>query len=219
LGFIYGLGQCVCTSKLEKTIRRGEAIMKKKRYSALEVLEVTDGIAGRPDCVYIIPPNKDMPLIKGSLHLLDPGAPHGLRLPIDFFFRSLAQDRQERAIGIILSGTGSDGTAGIRAIKGEGGLTLAQTPESTSFDGMPRNAIATGLVDFVADPEKMHAQLKRTVVFWAYGLRQPSWLTRRGTYMQLPPPNDWSKGRKLTRLPHLHGVSAGSCIFSFSGTG
>ncbi len=83
----------------------------------------------------------------------------GLRLPIDFFFRSLAQDQHERAICIVLSGTGSDGTLGLRAIKGEGGMVMAQNPESTEYDGMPRSAIATGLVDFILPPAEMPAQL------------------------------------------------------------
>jgi two-component system, chemotaxis family, CheB/CheR fusion protein len=95
----------------------------------------------------------------GTLQLLEPAAPRGLRLPIDFFFRSLAQDQHERAICIVLSGTGSDGTLGLRAVKGEGGMVMAQNPESTEHDGMPRSAIATGLVDFVLPPAEMPAQL------------------------------------------------------------
>jgi two-component system CheB/CheR fusion protein len=91
--------------------------------------------------------------------LLEPAAPRGLRLPIDFFFRSLAQDQRERAVGIVLSGTGSDGTLGLRAIKGEGGMAMAQSPDTTEFDGMPRSAIATGLVDYILPPAAMPAQL------------------------------------------------------------
>ena len=83
----------------------------------------------------------------------------GLRLPIDFFFRSLAQDQRERAICIVLSGTGTDGTLGLRAIKGEGGMAMVQAPESAAYDGMPRSAIATGLVDYVLPPDKMPEQL------------------------------------------------------------
>ena len=78
----------------------------------------------------------------------EPTAPRGLRLPIDFFFRSFAQDRGERAICIVLSGTGTDGTLGLKAIKEEGGMVIVQAPESAKYDGMPRSAIATGLVDF-----------------------------------------------------------------------
>jgi two-component system CheB/CheR fusion protein len=91
-----------------------------------------DGMVVRPNCAYIIPPNHDMAFLNGTLQLLEPTAPRGQRLPIDFFFRSLAQDQHERAIGIVLSGTGSDGTLGVRAIKGEGGMVMAQNPDPPS---------------------------------------------------------------------------------------
>jgi len=126
-----------------------------RRYTRMQVFEVTDGMTVQPDCVYIIPPNHDMAFINGTLQLLEPAAPRGQRLPIDFFFRSLAQDQHERAIGIVLSGTGSDGTLGIQAIKGEGGMVMAQTLESTEYDGMPCSAIATGLVDIELLPAEM----------------------------------------------------------------
>ena len=130
-----------------------------RRYTRMQVFEVVDGIAVQPNCAYIIPPNRDMAFLNGTLQLLEPSAPRGQRLPIDFFFRSLAQDQGERAIGIVLSGTGSDGTLGVRAIKGEGGMVMAQNPGSTEFDGMPRSAIATGLVDYELPPAEMPAQL------------------------------------------------------------
>ena len=130
-----------------------------KRYTRMQVFEVEDGMAVKPNCAYIIPPNRDMAFLNGTLQLLEPAAPRGQRLPIDFFFRSLAQDQHERAICIVLSGTGSDGTLGVRAIKGEGGMVMAQNPESTEYDGMPRSAIATGLVDYVLPPAEMPAQL------------------------------------------------------------
>ncbi|MBK1716989.1 chemotaxis protein CheB [Thiocystis violacea] len=139
-----------------------------KRYTRMSVQEVEDGMAVRPDCAYIIPPSHDMALFNGRLKLLEPSSPRGLRLPIDFFFRSLAQDQHERAIGVILSGTGSDGTLGARAIKGEGGLILVQSPESAAYDGMPRSAIATGLTDFVLSPEAMPTRLM-TYVAHAFG--------------------------------------------------
>lgn len=130
-----------------------------QRYTRMQVFEVEDGMTVKPNCAYIIPPNRDMAFFNGTLQLLEPSAPRGQRLPIDFFFRSLAQDRHERAICIVLSGTGSDGTLGVRAVKGEGGMVIAQNPDSTEYDGMPRNAIATGLVDFVLPPAEMPAQL------------------------------------------------------------
>ena len=130
-----------------------------RRYTRMQVFEVEDGMVVQANCAYIIPPNHDMAFLNGALHLLEPSAPRGQRLPIDFFFRSLAQDQHERAIGIVLSGTGSDGTLGVRAIKAEGGMVMAQNPESTEFDGMPRSAIATGLVDYELPPAEMPAQL------------------------------------------------------------
>src|SRR5881296_1680343 len=142
-----------------------------KRYTRMQVFEVEDGMAVRPNCAYIIPPNRDMAFVNGTLQLLEVVHPRGLRLPIDFFFRSLAQDQHERAIGIVLSGTGGDGTLGMRAVKGEGGMAMAQNPESTEYDGMPRSAIATGLVDYVLPPAEMPAQLI-TYVEHAFG-RKP----------------------------------------------
>jgi two-component system, chemotaxis family, CheB/CheR fusion protein len=130
-----------------------------RRYTRMQVYEVEDGMTVQPNCAYIIPPNHDMALSQGKLHLLEMGERHGLRLPIDFFFRSLAQDQRERAICIVLSGTGSDGTRGVRAVKEAGGMVMAQTPDSTEFDGMPRSAIATGLVDYVLLPAEMPDQL------------------------------------------------------------
>ena len=129
------------------------------RHTRMQVFEVEDGMVVQPNCIYVIAPNFDMAFINGALQLLPPGAPRGHRCPVDFFFRSLAQDHHARAIGIVLSGTGSDGAQGIRAIKGEGGMAMAQNSESTQYDGMPRSAVATGLVDFVLAPAKMPAQL------------------------------------------------------------
>jgi two-component system CheB/CheR fusion protein len=130
-----------------------------RRYTRMQVFEVEDGMAVQPNCAYIIPPNRDMAFLNGALHLLEPAAPRGQRLPIDFFFRSLAQDQHERAICIVLSGTGSDGTQGVRAIKGEGGMVMAQNPGSTEYDGMPRSALGTGLVDYELPPAEMAPQL------------------------------------------------------------
>jgi two-component system, chemotaxis family, CheB/CheR fusion protein len=130
-----------------------------QRYTRMQVFEVEDGMVVKPNCAYIIPPNRDMALVDGALQLLEPTLARGIRLPIDFFFRSLAQDQHERAICIVLSGTGSDGALGVRSVKGEGGMVMVQTPESTEYDGMPRSAIATGMVDFVQPPNEMPAQL------------------------------------------------------------
>jgi two-component system CheB/CheR fusion protein len=121
-----------------------------QRATTMEVVQVKDRTAVRPDHVYVIPPNKDMSILHGALHLLDPTAPRGLRLPIDFFFRSLADDRKERSIGVILSGMGTDGTAGLKAIKEKAGVVFVQDPVSAKFDSMPRSAIDAGLADVVA---------------------------------------------------------------------
>jgi two-component system CheB/CheR fusion protein len=129
------------------------------RYTKMPVYEVKDGMVVQPDCVYVIPPNHDMVLEYGKLQLLEPSEPRGHRLPIDLFFRSMAQSKQDLAIGIVLSGTGSDGTLGVRAIKAEGGMLMVQSPESSEYDGMPRSAIATGLVDYILTPAEMPAQL------------------------------------------------------------
>jgi len=130
-----------------------------RRYTRMKVFEVEDGMEVKPNCAYIIPPKRDMAFVNGTLQLMEPSSQRGLRLPIDFFFRSLAQDQHERAICIVLSGTGSDGTLGVRAIKGEGGMAMVQTPESTEYDGMPVSALGTGLVDFELPPAEMPAQL------------------------------------------------------------
>jgi len=129
------------------------------RRTHMPVLEVEDGMVVRVNCVYIIPPNRDMACLNGTLQLLVPTAPRGHRLPIDFLFSSLAADQHERAIGIVLSGTGSDGTLGVRAIKDEGGMVMVQSPLSSEFDGMPQSALATGLVDYELAPNEMASQL------------------------------------------------------------
>jgi len=137
-----------------------------QRSTGMRVIQVRDRTRVRPDCVYVIPPNKDMSILHGVLHLLAPAAPRGLRLPIDFFFRSLAQDQQEHSVGVILSGMGSDGTLGLRAIKEKAGVVLVQEPASAKFDSMPRSALDAGLADIVAAaeelPEKILAYLQRT---------------------------------------------------------
>jgi chemotaxis methyl-accepting protein methylase len=137
-----------------------------QRSTVMKVIQVKDRTAVQPNCVYVIPPNKDMSILHGVLHLLEPASPRGLRLPIDFFLRSLAQDRQEHSIGVILSGMGSDGTLGLRAIKEKGGVVLVQDPATAKFDGMPRSAIDSGLADIVAPvddlPGRISTYLRRT---------------------------------------------------------
>ena len=130
-----------------------------QRTTEMEVFQVRDRMRVKMDCVYVIPPNKDMSILNGVLHLFEPTAPRGLRLPIDFFFRSLAADRREHGIGVILSGMGSDGTMGLTAIKEKGGVALVQEPSSARFDSMPRSAIKAGLADLVAPAEHLPVKL------------------------------------------------------------
>jgi two-component system CheB/CheR fusion protein len=139
-----------------------------QRTTGMEVFQVKDRMRVKQNCVYVIPPNKDMSILHGVLHLFEPTTPRGLRLPIDFFLRSLAEDRQEHSIGVILSGMGSDGTMGLRAIKEKGGVALVQEPASAKFDSMPRSAIDAGLADLVAPaeglPGKIIAYLQHAII-------------------------------------------------------
>ncbi|MBT0652869.1 chemotaxis protein CheB [Geomobilimonas luticola] len=130
-----------------------------QRVTRMHVMPVKDRIRVKPDCVYVIPPNRDMSILHGTLHLFEAAEPRGLRLPIDHFFRSLADDCKERSIGVILSGMGSDGTLGLRAIKEKGGLTLVQDPGSAKFNGMPNSAISFGLADIVARAEDIPGKI------------------------------------------------------------
>jgi two-component system, chemotaxis family, CheB/CheR fusion protein len=145
-----------------------------QRSTAMKVVQVKDRTVVRPACVYVIPPNKEMSILHGVLHLLDRIAPHGVHLPIDFFLRSLADDEKERSVGVILSGMGSDGTFGLRAIKEKGGATFVQDPASSKFDGMPKSAIAGGTADIVAPvemlPGKIIAYLQRAPLVSKSGL-------------------------------------------------
>ncbi len=126
-----------------------------QRTTAMPVVEALDQVAVEPDHVYIIPPNRDMAIFHGVLQLSVPEQPRGQRMPIDAFLRSLAEDQGEQAVGIILSGTASDGTLGLRAILGVGGISLVQEPETAKFDGMPTSAIQAGYATHILAVEKM----------------------------------------------------------------
>jgi two-component system, chemotaxis family, CheB/CheR fusion protein len=138
---------------------KGVMVELLQRSTAMKVVQARDRTKVLPNRVYVIPPNKDMSIFRGVLHMLEPREPRGLRLPIDFFFRSLAEDRKQLSIGVILSGMGSDGTMGLRAIKEKSGVVLVQEPSSAKFDSMPRSAIETGLADIVAPPEELPAKI------------------------------------------------------------
>lgn len=108
---------------------------------------------------HLDPTRKDMSNLHGVLHLLKPSETRGMRLPIDFFLRSLAQDQQERSVGVILSGMGSDGTLGLRAIKEKEGVVLVQDPATAKFDSMPRSPIDAGLADIVGRAEELPGKI------------------------------------------------------------
>ena len=124
------------------------------RFTYMNVMEVVDGVQVLSEHVYIIPPNKDMGILNGKLQLIEPTEPHGLRLPINYFLNSLAQDQKEKSVGIILSGFGTDGSLGLKAIKANGGICIAQNPSTAGSDGMPNSAIKTGHVDMILSPKK-----------------------------------------------------------------
>jgi two-component system CheB/CheR fusion protein len=126
-----------------------------QRATSMPVHEAAEGKRVEPDSVYVIPPDAELTVQAGALRLAKPAEPRGQRLPIDVLFSSLARELGERAIGVVLSGMGSDGTQGLQAIKTQGGLTLAQSPESAQFNSMPRSAIAAGCVDIIALPAEM----------------------------------------------------------------
>ena len=130
-----------------------------QRTTDMTVLTVTDRMLVEPDHVYIIPSNRSMSILNGALHLFEPKEPRGLRLPVDIFLRSLADDRGEQSIGIILSGMGSDGSLGLKAIKEKDGLVLVQEPGSAKFDGMPKSAIDSVVVDVIASAIELPAKL------------------------------------------------------------
>lgn len=130
-----------------------------QRITSMKVQQASDRLKVKPNFVYVIPPNKSMSVLNGALHLFDPVETRGLRLPIDIFFRSLAQDRQEESIGIILSGMGSDGSLGLKAMKEKNGIVLVQDPVTAKFDGMPRSAIEAVNADIVAPADELPAKL------------------------------------------------------------
>jgi two-component system CheB/CheR fusion protein len=134
-----------------------------RRWTVLPVLEASDGLSVQPNTVYLPPPGSRLAILHAVLHLMDAG--DGVRplLPIDYFLCSLAEDQQEKAVGIILSGTGTDGSLGLKAIRAESGMTMAQEPRSAKFAGMPQNAIALGVVDMIRPPAELGVQLSNLV--------------------------------------------------------
>jgi two-component system CheB/CheR fusion protein len=130
-----------------------------QRITSMKVFQASDSLKVKPNCVYVIPPNKSLSLLNGALHLFEPVESRGLRFPIDIFFRSLADDQVDKSIGIVLSGMGSDGSLGLKAIKEKNGIVLVQEPDSAKFDGMPRSAVEAVIADIVAPAEELPAKL------------------------------------------------------------
>jgi two-component system CheB/CheR fusion protein len=127
----------------------------------MPVVEATNEMPVKPNRVYVIPPGADISIYRGMMRLVPRQLTGRLHLPIDSFFRSLAEDRGNRAIGVVLSGSGADGTEGLRAIKAEGGIAIAQEPDSAQFGDMPENALAAGVVDFRGAPSLIAGELDR----------------------------------------------------------
>ena len=130
-----------------------------QRTTVMPVVEALEGMPVRANSVYVIPPNKDIALLHGVLHLYEPTERRGLRLPVDFFLRSLAEEKKEKAVGVILSGMGSDGMLGLGTIKEKSGLTVVQEPSTAKADSMPNSAIKSGVVDIVAPPEQLPGRI------------------------------------------------------------
>ena len=130
--------------------REGMLVELLQRHTLMPVVEAQGQVQVESNHVYVIPPGHDLSIQNGALHLQVPPEPRGLRLPIDFFFKSLADDRQQNSIGVILSGMGSDGTLGLRAIRQAAGACFVQSPAQAQFDSMPRSAMEAGVADLVA---------------------------------------------------------------------
>lgn len=147
---------------------KSELVMLLQRHTSMEVIQITEDMAVQPNVVYVIPPNKVLTIQDGRLQLTQRHRESRKHGPIDAFFTSLASERLELAVAIVLSGTGSDGSIGIKAIKEQGGITMAQRPEDAEYDGMPRSAIATNCVELIGSTQDLaewlvnyHANVKR----------------------------------------------------------
>ena len=130
-----------------------------QRITSMKVFQASDRLKVQANCVYVIPPNKSLSILNGALYCLDPVESRGLRLPVDVFFRSLAEDMQDKSIGIILSGMGSDGSLGVKAIKEKDGIVLVQNPDTAKFNGMPNAACKTVVADIVESASELPSKL------------------------------------------------------------
>ncbi|MGV8962522.1 MAG: chemotaxis protein CheB [Candidatus Saccharimonadaceae bacterium] len=176
-----------------------------QRISKIKVFQVEDNMKVQPNCVYVIPPNKSMSILNGVLYLFEPIESRGMRLPIDFFLLSLADDQKEHAVGVILSGMGSDGCIGIKAIKEKNGIVIVQEPDTAKFDSMPRNAINSVFADIIAPPHEIHLKLTEFIEHIPHvksdqdvGRSNKSALDKIFILLRLHTGNDFSQYKKNT---------------------
>jgi len=148
-----------------------------QKHTKMKVIQAEDGLKVQSDHVYVIPPNRNIGILNRTIQLMEYSEPRGSRMPIDYFLQTLAEDQEEYAICIILSGTGSDGSVGLRAIKEKSGLVMVQDESSAKYDGMPKNAVATGLADSVLPVEKMPEELVKYTKHILLGLKNLNFYT------------------------------------------
>ena len=170
-------------------------------HTPLKVQQAADGMPIEREHVYLIPPGAYLSIRGGALRLSEPRERHGARLPFDFFLRSLAEELGERAICVILSGTGSDGSLGLKAVKEQGGLVIAQDPDEAEYDGMPRSAISTGAVDLVLPVAKIPEILAK------YGRQRGLNGERKGRAPDDDPPNRLAEIVDLVRTQDRRTIS------------
>lgn len=179
---------CVLIQHLDPT---HESMMVEllSHHTEMKVFQAENDIEVKPNTVYMIPPDRDMTLSGNTLRLTTPTERRGKRLPIDRFFCSLAEAKKEKAICVVLSGTGSDGTQGLKEVKRAGGLAIAQSPKDAQFDGMPVSAISTGLVDYVLPaeqiPEVLVGYVRHPYVTGGYGVGEAERESSGGLYSVL----------------------------------
>ena len=193
-----------------------------QRSTLMPVVEAGQFMRIEPDMVYVIPANKELTVADGFLHLAPPAQRRGIRLPIDVLFGSLARDQGSQSIGVVLSGMGADGTLGLRAIKAQGGLTLAQQPGSAQFDSMPKSAIEANAADIIALPADMPrhilaATAPQLVDFLsseahreeqAQGLNDILGLLRERSKHDLSPYKTSTQTRRIERRISVHGLDS-----------
>ena len=194
-----------------------------QKHTKMPVLQAQDDVKVEADHVYVIPPNKELTIFNGSLQLLDLVRSRGANLPIDAFFRALAQDQGRNAVCIVLSGTGSDGTLGLKAVKEATGMVMVQDEASAAHEGMPRSARATGLADYVLPPAEMpeqlikyirHAREKPAPVLAAHEGEVPSALQKIYVLLRTRTDHDFSLYKKNTicrrieRRMNLHQIDS-----------